>query len=67
MSIARSPKSTVPRSGLRSRRDGRIEVGPAKAKKPDVGGEADRSGAVQSGEHKAQHDLIYVYQHVMGE
>lgn len=67
LNTARSPKSTVPWSGLPSRRDGHIEVNPAKATKPAVGGEADRAGAVQSGEHKAQGDLICVYKHLMGQ
>lgn len=34
--------------------------------KPDIRGEADRAGAVQSGEHKAQQDLIHVYKHLRG-
>ena len=42
-------------------------MSPAKATKPDTGGEVDRAGAVQSGEHKAQGDLIRVYKYVMGE
>lgn len=66
LSIARSPKSTVPRSGIPSRRYGRIEVCPTKTTKPDIGEEADRAGAVQSGEHKAQGNLICVDKYLTG-
>lgn len=35
--------------------------------KPDLGGEAERAGAVQPGDEKAQGNLIYVCKYLIGE